>query len=486
MKSRQFGLKSSLAWTAIDEFGVKIIGILANIVLARLLAPKDFGSFALISIVYAIFLELSRGGALTSLIRDKYSNQEDFSSIFYANALLAICLYIICYLGAPMICLWLNIAEATVPLRLLSLCLFIEALLGVQRSRLTRKMKFSLLTRINIPAFFLSSILAIYLAFRGLGVMALIYRVIFNGLFQLIFAFKFARWIPEGKISIHKLSKHYIFGYKIMIAGVLNIFYTNVHGLIIGQTISTSALGFFRQGQLLAELPRTTLGKVVDRVSLPMFSDLQDEIQKLRNRSIELMEFSILLIGPIAYFALVTADELIVFLLTDKWADVVPIFQLLCFSAVFSPISNFNNQILKAMGKSNIFLRVSITKKIITTFLLVVSIKWGLYGILISKVLSDISGMLISFYFNSKVINISFENQLKPLIRSFAIVVISALVSYCIHHCVSSLKFSDLFKIIFTWLTGYAVFIVLNEILRLNVYQKARKSFFALISANFN
>jgi teichuronic acid exporter len=406
---------SGLVWTFAQQFGDQGISFIVSIILARLLLPAEFGLIGMVTVFIAIGQSLVTAGLTQSLIRDQNSDQEDLSTVFYFNLIASAFIYLLVYFLAPFIADFYQQLELTKIIRVLCLIFIIGAFSSVQMSRLTKLLDFKTQTIISLPSTILSGIVGIVLAYLGYGVWSLVWSRISLEFLKTIQLWFYSKWSPSFIFNYEKFKDHFNFGYKLTLSGLLDTIFQNIYILIIGRYFAAAQVGYYTRSQSLRNLPINNLSKALNKVTYPLFSSIQnDEVRLKRGYSI-LMRIVLFVISPILILGVVLATPIFRFLLTEKWVPAVPFFQILCIAGILYPINAYNLNILKVKGKSALFLKLEILKKIIISISIVIAIQFGIYGLLYSQIFISIIGFIINSYNTGKLISYDTLNQIKDI-----------------------------------------------------------------------
>lgn len=269
-------------WTFTEQLGVKGVGFVVQILIARLLLPEDFGLIAMVAVFIGIGDLLVDSGLGQSLIRTKEPQQVDFSTVFFLNIISAIIIYLLLYVLAPYVADFYNQIELVNILRVISLAIIFGSFSIVQRAILTIKMNFKNQMLIQIPSLFTSSIIGLILAYNGYGVWSIVFMKLLYPFFASILYWIYSDWRPQFIFDIDKLKYHYLFGYKLMMTYILNAFFNDIYSVLIGKYYSTSSLGFYNRATTFQRFPTMLVGKSISRVSYPLFSKVNGDMDELK------------------------------------------------------------------------------------------------------------------------------------------------------------------------------------------------------------
>lgn len=424
---------SGLAWAFSQQFGVQGINFLVSIVLARLLMPEEFGLIGMISVFVALGTTLADSGLTSSLIRTQDADQRDFSTVFFMNLIGSMLIYGVLYLSAPLIATFFN-QEILIPItRIYCLSFIIGAFSAVQNTILTIKMDFKTQMTITIPSLIIGSTVGLAMAFKGYGVWSLVYMNLTQSFLSSLQLWIRARWRPSLIFDFERLKYHFNFGYKMTLAGILETFYKNIYQIIIGRYFSAAQLGYYTRAESLKQLPVKNISTALNKVTYPMFSRIQNDDVKLKSLYKRLMQQVLFWIAPTMVVSAVLAEPLFRFLLTEKWLPAVPYFQILCYVGVMYPLHSYNLNILKVKGRSDLFLKLEIIKKILITIGLFVAVPFGISGLLWMQVVLSSLSYLINTYYSGKLIGYTAWDQIKDISPILGLAVFAGAFTYLVN-----------------------------------------------------
>lgn len=403
---------SGLIWTFTQQFSVQLISFCMTIILARILMPAEFGLIAMLTIFIAVGNSLLDGGLVSSLIRSADLTQDDYSTVFYFNLLGSILIYGVVYLIAPLVAAFYHQDVLTLILRIYALDFILNAFFSVQNARLIKEMKFKIQMLIQIPSVLAGGLLGVFLALKGYGVWSLVWMGLFQSFLSTIMHWIYSGWLPDFTFSMACFKKHFHFGYKMTLTGLLDILYKNIYVLIIGKYYSAVQLGFYSRAESVSQLPVTNISAVINKVTYPMFSKIVDDDEKLKWVYKKLMQQLLFWNTPVLILLAVIAEPLFNFLLSSKWLPAVPYFQILCFAGIMYPLHAYNLNILKVKGRSDLILKLESVKKGICVVGILCAIPFGIYGLLYFQLIFNFIGYYINSFYSGKMINYSIPEQL--------------------------------------------------------------------------
>ncbi|MGF7231334.1 lipopolysaccharide biosynthesis protein [Arachidicoccus sp.] len=406
---------SGLFWTFTQQFSVQAINVIVGIVLARILMPSAFGLIGMLAIFVAIGASLMDSGMTSSLIRTTKADQGDYSTVFFVNLIFSVILYLVIFLCAPWIGDFYRQPILIPIVRVYTISFIIRAFVGVQTTKLTKEMRFKEQMLMQIPSSIVGGVVGIIMAYKGYGVWSLVWMNLVQSFLFTLQHWLFAGWMPSLLIDKTKLKYHFHFGYKLTISGLIDTIYDNIYKVVIGRYFAASELGYYTQAQTLQMLPVGNISTALGKVTYPMFASVKDDNVKLKNAYRKLLHQVAFWVAPMMALAIVVAKPLFIWILTDKWLPAVPYFQILCITGVLYPFHLYNLNILNVKGRSDLFLKLEIIKKIIITAGIIIAIPFGIYGLLIFKVINSIITFGINAYYSGDFINYSGWQQIKEV-----------------------------------------------------------------------
>ncbi|WDF46963.1 lipopolysaccharide biosynthesis protein [Chryseobacterium sp. KACC 21268] len=421
---------SGLVWTFGQQFGTQLINFFISLILARVLLPSDFGIIAMFSVVISISTTLVDGGMASSLIRSNDADDSDLSTVFWFNFFASIILYILIFLFAPLIANFYKLALLVPIIRVYGLLLIIKSLTTVQAIRFTKDLDFKTSFKIQLPSLIIGGILGVVLAYYGFGVWALVYYPLIQSLISTVQYWMYSDWKPSLIFNRVKFKYHFNFGYKMTISSLLETVFNNIYTIVIGKVFSPTQLGYYSRADNLKQLPITNLSNALNKVTFPLFAKLGDDDVKLKDVYKKIMKLVIFIIAPILLMAIVIAEPLIRFLLTEKWLPAVPYFQILSLAGILYPIHSYNLNILMVKGKSDLFLKLEIVKKILIVCVLLISLNYGIMGILWGQVFTSCLSFFVNSHYSGKIIKYGSFQQLADLIPILVLAGLIAMMLY--------------------------------------------------------
>lgn len=466
MENKKSKVLSSLIWKFLERGGTQGIQFIIQIVLARILLPSDYGIISLISVFIAIANVFVQSGFNTALIQKKKVDEKDLSSVFYLNIFVSGILYILLFFTAPFIERFYNVLGISKVLRVLSLTLFLGAINSIQNAVISRKMEFKKLFFSSIAAIIVSGIIGVILALLGFGIWALVFQQLSNQIITTIVLWFTVKWRPQLVFSLEKIKVLFSYGWKVLCSTLLDTLYMNLRSLIVGKMYSTEILAYYNRGDQFPQLIITNINGSIQSVMLPILAEEQDNKKKVKEMVRRSIVTSSFIIFPMMIGLSVIAVPLVKVILTEKWLSCVPFLRIFCFSYALWPIHTANLQAINAIGRSDIYLKLEIVKKILGMIILIVSIQFGMYAIAIGLLINSIVSTFINSYPNRKLLNYSYLEQIRDVMPSFVLSFIMGGVIYLI----SFLKISSLITLLLQVIVGAILYVLMANIFKLECF----------------
>jgi O-antigen/teichoic acid export membrane protein len=406
---------TALIWTALDTVVVKAVGLVISVIIARLLSPSDYGVIGMLAIFIAIAQSMVDGGFGAALIQRKNVTSTDYSTIFYFNIVIALIMYLALYFSAEVIASFYNEPRLILLSKVLGLSFVINSFALIQRTILTKELDFKTQMKISVISVIISGVVGVYLAYAGYGVFALVFQVLFKSAINSILLWVLNSWRPSLVFSIQSFKSLFSFGSRLLFSGILDVIFKNLSVLVIGKVFSTQSLGFYTKAKELQTIPSSTLTLIIQKVSFPSFSKIQDDNEKLLRNFARAQQLAVFVIFPVMCGILVTSDALIELLLTEKWLPAVPYLKLLCVVGAFYPIHALNLNILNVKGRSDLFLRLEIVKKTLTVLVIFITYRWGITAMIYGQIFQSVICLFINSYYSNKLIGYGVYKQVKDI-----------------------------------------------------------------------
>lgn len=421
-----------LVWKFLERGGVQGVQFVVQIILARLLSPNDYGITGLIVVFISIANIFIQSGLGSALVQNIYSTQEDYSSVFFLNIIIAVIMVVILYFSAPFIAEFYNMSILMVVLRVQSLVLIINSFSIVQNAILQKKMQFKKLFFASINGMIFSGVIGIVLAINNAGVWALVVQQLINSFIITIILWFTISWRPTFVFKISRVKKLFNYGSRLLCSSLIDTLYKNIYPLIIGKMYTQSDLGYYNRGNQIPNILVNNLNGSIQGVMFPAFSEYQTVPQKLKQILRRSIVTSCFLVFPLMLGLLAVAKPLTVLMLTEKWLSSVPFMQISCVMYAMWPIHTANLQAINALGRSDIFLKLEIIKKSLTVIVLIITIPMGIYQMMWGSALTSVVSTAINAWPNKRLLNYSYFEQVKDILPSLILSLIMCALCFSV------------------------------------------------------
>lgn len=403
-------------WSAVERFSTQGVQFLFGILLARLLTPNDYGMIAMLTIFMAVSQTFIDSGFGNALIRKPDRNEADKATVFFFNIFMAAACYGIIFLGAPFVAQFYKMPQLSDILRILAINLIIQAFGSIQRLNLTIDLNFKTLAKVSLIGAIVGGTAGLISAYNGLGVWSLVIQQMVTTSTRVVLFWTLVHWRPKTFFNKKSFKNMFGFGSKLLISGLLNTLYENVYDLIIGKVFSAGTLGNYSRASHFANFPSSNINGIFQRVTFPVLSKIQNDHDKLRVGYLKFLNMATLVVFPLMIGLSAIAKPFILLVLTDKWVDAILILQIICFAQMWYPVHSINLNMLQVLGRSDLFLKLEIIKKIVGIIILCVAIPHGIIAICYSQWVSTCFGLVINTYYSGKLLNAGLLTQLKMYI----------------------------------------------------------------------
>ncbi|MGN0002944.1 MAG: lipopolysaccharide biosynthesis protein [Sphingobacterium composti] len=459
--------KFAFIWSILQQFSVKFIGLVINIFLARILSPSDFGLIAMLSVFILLGNSLLDSGLASSLVRSRMTGQKDYSTVFIFNLIGGVTVYGILCLSAPFIADFYRQPLLIDIIKVYGLTFIVNSFFSIQNTLLIKDMRFKQLALTQIPAVTIGGCLGIFLATRDYGVWSLVWMNLSASIITTLIHWCQSSWRPKLIFDKKSFHKHFYFGYKMTLTGLLDTVYKNLYTIIIGRFYAVIQLGYYARADSLSQLPIGIIATAINKVAYPMFSSFSQDDEKLKKAYKMLMQQVLYWNAPSLILLAIIAKPLIVLLITDKWLPVVPYFQILCIAGIMYPLHSYNLNILKVKGQSGQILKLEIIKKVLMVIGIVCVFPFGIMGLLYFQIFFTVFAYYINSIYSGKLINYPLIEQVKDI---YPILLLSGLLGLVVFYC-DQLVFahlSNILRIILSGITYGGLYLVFSQLFKLS------------------
>lgn len=470
---------SSLAYKFIERLSVKGLGLVISIVLARMLAPEAFGQIAIMSVFINLSQVIVEGGFTTALIQRKDVTERDYSTVFFINLGLAVVCFLILEIAAPWIS-WYYEQDITKPLQVYSFTVFFGAFNALQLARMQKRMKFRKIMVCSLTATVISGVAGITAAYCGLGLWSLILYNMMNSVIVCFTASYVEKWLPKFEFSLDRAKILFSYGWKMFVSAVLCSLYADIRSLVIGKKFSSNDLAYYNRGQQFPQVISHTLDSAIQSVMFPTMASVQDQPDKLANMLRSSVTMGTYVIVPVMLGLAAVSEAVIQLLLTDKWLPCVPYMKLLCIANAAIPIISSNLIAIKASGRSDIYMRLEILRRVVMLAILLASI------LLFQSVEAIALGFCISTWLDvaicmvpvKRLLNYGIQKQMMDLWR----ILLSSVIMFIAVQAMNMLPLHSFALLPLQILIGIILYIGLGYFLRIGAQEQLVKYFLKIMS----
>lgn len=469
MRENNFLIKKSLSgvlWTFLDVCINKIGFFLTTLYLARILGPEVYGLIGMITIFITIGNSLVDSGMSVSLIRMPQISKLDISSVFFGNLFVSIVVYLVLFFLSPSISSFYNQDILLNVIRVYCLVFIISAFRVVQTAIIIRNLDFKKNTLLTIPAVLISIFIGVFLAKEGYGIWSVVFMYISQQSILTFLLWYFTKERIDIVFSFNVLKKHFSFGYKLTISGLLNTACNNFNNILIGKYYPLQLSGYYERAYSLNQYPVSVFTAIISKVSLPILSKIQSNRSKVISILHYLIKYSFFVMSLLMLFMIVFAKEIVMILLGKDWIDTAPYLQVISIACVFMPIHTFNVNIMQIYGRSDLFLKSELIKKIFQITCIVMLFKFGIFWMISSLVFTSIFELFINAYFVKKIISFGFKKQFFIIIKPLLLFLLVLSCSFYVKNSkliVSSLSLKCVLIMFLAVLLYLLYFIVFNN-----------------------
>ena len=456
----------NIIWKYLERIGAQGVSFVVSIVLARLLSPEIFGYVALISVIISILQVLVDSGFSGALIQKKNADDLDFSTIFFFNLFISVLLYIGAFFCAPLIAEFYGNADLVPQIRVLCILILIYGVKSVQQAYVSRTMQFKKFFFATLGGTLGSGVVGIFLAYKGFGIWALIFQNLLNYLTDTIILWITVKWRPKKMFSFQRLKALFSFGWKLLVSSMIDTLYNNIRSLIIGKVYSSADLAYYNRGKSWPELIVNNLNSSLSSVLFPAYSKYQDDKQQLKRMVRKAMKTCTFLIAPLLAGLFAVAEPMVRLLLTEKWLPCVVFLRIFCITFVFYPLHTANLSAINALGRSDIFLKLEIIKKVIGIMALAVTIPISVLAMGYSLLFTSLAGQIINSWPNKKLLNYGYLEQLKDILPS---IVLAAFMGGCVYP-IQFIGLPDIVTLCIQVPFGAVIYILGSKLFKLESY----------------
>ncbi len=471
----------NMVWRFAERVGAQGVKLLVEIILARLLLPDDYGLIALVTVFITILNVFVNSGFGNALIQKKDADDLDFSSVFWFNIVWCFFLYIILFSTAPYIAAYYERQELVPVIRVLGIQVIVSGIKNVQQAYISRTFQFRRFFFATIGGTLGAAGIGIWMAFQGYGVWALVVQQLFNVLMDTVILWITVRWRPKWQFSFSRLVILFSYGWKLLVSALIDTAYTEICQLIIGKFYTPGDLAYYNRGRQFPALIVGNVNNTIDSVLLPTMSKEQDNAERIKSMTRRAIKTSTYIMAPFLMGLAFMADTVVKAVLTEKWLECIPFLRIFCIVFMFYPIHTANLNAIKAMGRSDLFLKLEIIKKIIGMVLLLSAMWFGVIAMAYSMLVSSIIGQIINSWPNHKLLHYGYLEQLKDILPS---ILLAVSMGVCVG-LVGMLVLPLGFKVFAQIMLGVAVYVIESRVFNLDSFNYLRKMLKSMLKEHY-
>lgn len=457
---------SNFIWRLAERIGAQVVSFIVSIVLARILEPSAYGVITMALVLTTVLQVFVDSGMGTALIQKKDADDLDFSTVFYFNMVMCIIIYIIIFCCAPLLAKFYNMPELSAVTRVLSITVLISGVKGVQQSYVSKHMIFKKFFFATLGGTVVSAVVGIVLAYLGFGVWALVAQRLINSVIDTIVLWFTVKWRPKFMFSFCRLRGLFSFGWKMLVSSLIDTAYNQIRPMIIGKVYSASDLAFYNKASTFPSLVIDNVNSSISSVLFPTMSRIQDNTEMLKNITRRSMKISTFLMAPFLMGLAACGESITRILLTEKWLPMCPYMTIICITSMFYPVHTANLSAIRAMGRSDLHLKLEIVKKVVGLIALLVTFKISVMAMAYSLLFTSVASQIINSWPNKKLMNYSYIEQLKDILPG---ILLAAFMGGCVY-CVNFLHLNNWLTLIIQVPLGAIIYIGLSALLKLESF----------------
>lgn len=455
-------ITANLGWRFLERFGAQGVTFVVSLVLARILDPEVYGTVALLTALMTVLQVFVDSGLGIAVIQKKNIDDLDYSTIFYFNIIFSLLLYFLLFVSSPYIAKAYKNADLCPLIRVLGIIILIAGAKNVLHAYVSRNLLFKKFFFATLGGTLGAAVVGITMAYNGYGAWALIAQYLFNATIDTIILWITVKWYPKCEFSFERLKVLFSYGWKLMLSTLIDKLWIQLRQLIIGVKYSAEDLAFYNKGNEFPENASTAINSSIDSVLLPIMSRAQDNKEEVKQMTRRAITVSSYVIWPVMMGLAACAEPMIRLLIKEKWLFAVPYLRVFCITYAFLPIHTANLNAIKAIGRSDVFLKLEIIKKIVVLVLILSTMWISVYAMALSAIMGSVLGHIINSWPNRKFLNYSFFEQVKDVLPSMFMAIAMGLIVYSIQLA----GFSDLVTLLIQIPFGVFIYVVLSLLVR--------------------
>lgn len=453
-------------WSFADNIINQGITFLVGLVLARLLTPEEYGLIGIITIFTSLFNSIVDSGFSNALIRKNDAKDIDYNTVFITNMVLSVVLFLILFFCASAISRFFNQPQLLPLTKVMASIVIINAFAIIQRAIFVKNVDFKTQTKVSVISSISSGVIGVVMAVLGYGVWSLVGQQISRQLLNSVFLWGYSNWYPKLQFSVKSFKELFSFGWKLLVSGLIDTVWKDIYQVVIGKCYNADTLGQYTRAQQFGSIFSSNLTSVVQRVSYPVLSQIQDDKARLKYAYQKVIKVTMLITFSCMLGLCAIAEPMILTLIGRQWLPAVPFLQIICLQMMLYPLHAINLNMLQVQGRSDLFLKLEIIKKIIAIGPLLLGIFVNIYWMLWSSVMTSCFAYYLNAFYSGRFLNYSIGEQLKDILPSFGVAAVMSVL-------VLSISFFSLpaeLLLMIQLLVGFIIVLGLCEIFKLDSY----------------
>lgn len=461
---------SGLFWKFSESVCADIVSFVVSVILARMLLPKDYGEVALVNVFLVFANVFVVNGLGTALIQKKDADDIDFSSVFYANFALSIVLYLVIWVISPVIAEFYNMPHLSIVLRVLAVRVPIAAINSVQNAYVSRKMIFKKFFFATIIGTVVSAVVGIAMAYLGYGVWALVAQILTNAVIDTFMLWVTVKWRPQFVFSWQRLRSLFDYGWKILASSLIKTFFDQISNLVIGKLYSGQDLAFYSRGKKYPELVVTDINSSISSVLFPAIAKHQEDKEKVKSMTRRSIRTSTYILSPLLMGMAAVADPMISWMLTDKWLPCIPYLRVSCLYLMMQPVQTANLQAIRAIGRSDIILKLDIIKRGSGLIFLLAFMRYGTMGVALAPVAMAVVATIVNIKPNSYLIGYTYREQFLDIIPNLIMAFCMGSIVFITGRWLTGLGMASFYVMVLGCFEGVTVYIVCSILFKVDTF----------------
>ena len=466
-----------VGWSFIDNLSSSGVSFLVGLVLARLLTPSEYGIMAILTIFIAVSSSIVDSGFSNALIRKTDAKRVDYNTVFLFNLVVSGLLYVVLFFAAPAISVFFKEPLLVEVMRVIGWVLIINALAIIPRTLFVKDVNFKTQTKVSLIASISSGVVGIGMALAGMGVWSLVGQQLSRQLLNTLFLWIYSTWRPIWEFSLQSFRELFGFGSKLLLSGLLDTVFKEIYSLVIGRCYTSAQLGQYTRASQFNQIFSSNLTTVIQRVSYPVLSSIRDESERLREAYRKVIKSTMLITFACMLGLAAVAKPLLIILIGEKWLPAVNFLQIICFSGMLYPLHAINLNILQVKGRSDLFLKLEIIKKIIAAGPLILGVLFSIEYMLWGSVCTSFIAYFLNSYYSANLINYPTKEQIKDILPTFLVSFVTAAAMWSL----TFLSLSNWLLLPLQCLLGIILAVLIYERLHLPEYMEVKQLAFSLL-----